>query len=66
MPVENLPFIEAFAMTGETDKAIKLTERTIRGQEILCPALTTLWGRVSQTQGSFADAEAVLESGCKP
>ncbi|MBE0672516.1 MAG: hypothetical protein IH588_18215 [Anaerolineales bacterium] len=65
MPVENLPFIEAFAMTGETDKAIKLTERTIRGQEILCPALASLWERVSQTQGASADAEAVLDAGCK-
>ena len=66
MPVENLPFIEALAMTGETDKAIKLTERTIKGQEILCPALVTLWDRVSQSQGSFANADELLQNECKP
>ncbi len=66
MPVENLPFIEALAMMGETDKAIKLTERTAKGQEILCPALVTLWERVSQAQGSSADAEAILQDVCKP
>lgn len=66
MPVENLPFIEALAMTGETDKAVKLTERTIKGQEILCPALITLWDRVSQTQGSFANADELLQNECKP
>ena len=66
MPVENLPFIEALAMTGETDKAIKLTERTIKGQEILCPALVTLWDRVSQSLGSFASADELLQNECKP
>ena len=66
LPVENLPFIEALAMTGETDKAIKLTERTIKGQEILCPALVTLWDRVSQSLGSFASADELLQNECKP
>ena len=66
MPVENLPFIEALAMTGETDKAVKLTEQTAKAQEILCPALITLWGRVSQTQGSSANADEILQSECKP
>ena len=66
MPVENLPFIEAFAMTGDTDMAIKLTERTIKGQDILCPALVTLWERVSRTQGTTADADIILQTECKP
>lgn len=66
MPVENLPFIEGFAMIGDTDRAIKLTERTIKGQKILCPALYTLWERVSQTQGSSAGVETILQDGCKP
>jgi hypothetical protein len=66
MPVENLPFIEAFAMTGDTDIAIKLTERTAKGQEVLCPALATLWERVSQTQGSSVDAQSVFQNECKP
>lgn len=50
LPVENLIFIEAFALTGDMDAAIKLTERTIKGQPTLCPALDTLWGRVSGNQ----------------
>ncbi len=66
LPVEYLPFIEAFALTGDTDMAIKLTERTIKAQEILCPALETLWERVSQTQGPSADANALLQAECKP
>jgi hypothetical protein len=62
MPVENLAFIEAFAMTGDTNTAVKLTERTIKAQEILCPALYTLWNRV----GASDDVETVLNDGCKP
>ncbi|MHB8776942.1 MAG: hypothetical protein ACYC6R_04165 [Anaerolineales bacterium] len=66
MPVENLPFIEAFAMTGDTDMAIKLTERTIEGQNTLCPALGTLWKRAMQTQGSPEGIETMPQDGCKP
>jgi len=62
MPVENLPFIEAFASTGDMDIAIKLTERTIKEQNTLCPALHTLWDRA----GSSADVETILKEGCKP
>jgi len=62
MAVENLPFIEAFAMTGDTKTAIKLTERTIKEQEILCTALYTLWNRV----GASDDVETVLKDKCKP
>lgn len=66
MPVENLPFIEAFAITGDMDMAIKLTERTIKVQQILCPALETLWDRVSQLEDGVANIEHVLQDGCKP
>ncbi len=66
MPVENLPFIEAFAMTGDTDTAIKLTERTIKAQGILCPAIKTLWDRVWQTQIPSSNAAALLKNECKP
>jgi hypothetical protein len=62
MPVENLPFIEAFALTGDIDMAIKLTERTIKEQNTLCPALHTLWNRI----GSSDDVDAILKDGCKP
>jgi len=66
MPVENLPFIEAFALTGDTDMAVKLTGRTIKGQKPLCPALYTLWERISQIQGASDDVENILQDGCKP
>ncbi len=65
-PVENLPFIEAFAVTGDEDTAIKLTERTINEQKTLCPALVTLWERVSQIQGSSVRAQTTLQEGCEP
>lgn len=65
LPVEYLPFIEAFARTGDTDTAIKLTERTIKGQPALCPALSTLWNRVS-TEVDISQAEGLLRKECIP
>ena len=70
MPVENLPFIEAFASTGDMDIAIKLTERTIKEQNILCPALHTLWGRVLhaptiQTAQTLDINNWLSQNGCK-
>ncbi|GAB4500258.1 MAG: hypothetical protein OHK003_19690 [Anaerolineales bacterium] len=65
LPVEYLPFIEAFALTGEMDTAIKLTERTIKGQPTLCPALNTLWDRVSNNT-DISQAENLLQKECKP
>lgn len=61
LPVEYLPFIEAFARTGDTETALKLTERTAKGQPTLCPALHTLWGRVSSLE-----AEQTLRQICTP
>ncbi|MBL8090085.1 MAG: hypothetical protein JNJ43_07140, partial [Anaerolineales bacterium] len=60
LPVENLIFIEAFAETGNIDNAIKLTERTIKSQPTLCPALKTLWNRVGSSE-----ANQLLEKECK-
>ena len=65
LPVEYLPFIEAFARTGDMDTAIKLTERTIKGQPTLCPAVTTLWNRVSNNT-DISQAEELLQKECKP
>jgi len=48
MPVEYLPFIEAFALTGDTETAVDLSQRTVNAQQNLCTAVTILWGRVSQ------------------
>jgi hypothetical protein len=63
LPVEYLPFIEAFARTGDMDTAVKLTERTIKGQLTLCPAVNTLWSRVS---GDISEVESLLQKECKP
>ncbi|HCR71350.1 MAG TPA: hypothetical protein DIW23_07905, partial [Anaerolineae bacterium] len=60
LPVENLIFIEAFAQTGNVENAIQLTERTIKSQPTLCPALYTLWNRVGSSE-----ANQLLEKECK-
>jgi len=65
LPVENLLFIEAHAMMGDQNTALKLTERTVKSQEVLCPALITLWNRVSQTHGHGTTTPSAL-TGCKP
>ncbi len=68
MPVEYLPFIEGFARTGGADTALRLTERTIKGQKTLCPALSTLWRRVlDESPQSPQTAEAsrqILQNEC--
>lgn len=71
MPVENLPFVEGFALTGDTDMAIKLTERILKTQKELCPAIYTLWDRVLQTSSTQTlnvseINEHIRQSGCKP
>lgn len=65
LPVEYLPFIEAFARTGDIETALKLTERTIKGQPTLCPALNTLWNRVSETV-DISEAKQLLQKECAP
>ena len=65
LPVEYLPFIEAFARIGDIDTAVKLTERTLKGQPMLCPAVNTLWNRVSNDT-DISQAEEILQKECKP
>lgn len=65
LPVEYLPFIEAFARTGDLDTAVKLTERTIKGQPMLCPALNILWGRVAGDE-DVSQAESLFKKECTP
>jgi hypothetical protein len=67
IPVENLPFIEAFARTGQTDEALKLTDVTVKTQKELCPAVLTLWERVSQNVSVNMDEvnAQIKKSGCK-
>lgn len=69
--VENLPFIEAFAMSGDVDMAIKLTDRTLKIQKELCPAIYSLWDRVlknlsTRTLNAPDINERIRQSGCKP
>ncbi len=64
LPVEYLPFIEAFARTGDMDTALKLTERVVKSQPLLCPAMTTLWDRVSG-EVDVSQAENLLQKECK-
>jgi len=69
LPVENLPFIEALALAGKTDAALQLTERTLKSQKDLCPAIRTLWDRVLQALQTLDENEIdgrIRESGCKP
>lgn len=70
MPVENLPFIEGFALTGDLDMALKLTEHTLKMQKDLCSAIYTLWDRILQTSPSQLNdseiKERIRQSGCQP
>ena len=68
MPVENLPFIEAFALIGQTDQALKLTESTLKAQKELCPAVLMLWERVAQNTSAKVDEvnANIRKNGCKP
>ncbi|GJQ34931.1 MAG: hypothetical protein JETCAE01_09410 [Anaerolineaceae bacterium] len=65
LPVEYLPFIEAFALTGDMDTAFKLTERTIKGRPTLCPALNTILNRVSG-EVDVSQAKSLLQKECQP
>ncbi|MEN9562156.1 MAG: hypothetical protein RIR73_400 [Chloroflexota bacterium] len=65
LPVEYLPFIEAFALTGDPDMALKLSERAVKSQPLLCPAISTLWARVSG-EVDVLQAERLLQKECKP
>ena len=64
LAVENLIFIEAHAMTGDMETAAKLTERTAKTQEILCPALESLWRRVALSGEVPTEIQTTLNS-CK-
>ncbi len=71
MPVENLPFIEGFAVTGQTDLALQLTDRTLKAQKDLCPAIYSLWDRVLQHPSTYTlnapeINERIRQGGCKP
>jgi len=58
-PVENLVFIEALALHQDTKPAIELSEKTIRQDARLCPAVLQTWNRVKQ---SSADHTSEFEN----
>ncbi len=64
LPVEYLPFIEASALTGDSDTALQLTDRVIKEQKLLCPALINLWDRVSQSREIPVEITTILQKGC--
>ncbi|NWF65113.1 MAG: hypothetical protein HXY38_12500 [Chloroflexi bacterium] len=64
LSVEYLPFIEAFAVTGDSDMALKLSERVVKSQPLLCPAMTTLWNRVSE-EVDVSQAESLFQKECR-
>jgi hypothetical protein len=45
---ERLPFIEAFAMAGELEKAIDQSDQTIRISELYRPMVCKLWERINK------------------
>jgi hypothetical protein len=70
LPVENLPFIEAFANSGDWETSLALTVETFKSQRELCPALLSLWARIppqdtNQKQHTSEIISALKELGCK-
>ncbi|MCX6081643.1 MAG: hypothetical protein NTW32_19120 [Chloroflexi bacterium] len=49
LPVENFPFIEAYANAGDLKTALELTQQTVKQQKELCPAINSLWDRIFQS-----------------
>jgi len=50
LPAEWLPFIEAYALTGDLDKAASLSIQVFEQDADLAPALCSLWDRVSASK----------------
>jgi hypothetical protein len=64
LPVEYLPFIEAFAQIGDHEMAFKLTDRVIKEQKLMCPALLALWERNSANREMPIEIITLLQKGC--
>lgn len=70
-PVEWLPFIEAYARTGDFAKARELTQQVHEGNKDLDPALCALWERAASQEPVPEElqsqaAEAVSGLKCQP
>ena len=59
LPAEWLPFIEAFALSGDIDIARDLTQQVIDQEADLSPALCTLWIRV---ESGIETSDIILEA----
>jgi hypothetical protein len=66
LPVEYLPFIEASALTGDSDTALKLTSTVVREQKLLCPAVVQVWERVPKDEKTLTEVDTILQKGCSP
>ncbi|MCC6146915.1 MAG: hypothetical protein IT308_05045 [Anaerolineaceae bacterium] len=70
-PVEWLPFIEAYARTGNLAPAAELTQKVHETNKDLDPALCSLWARAAGQDGAAEElksraAATGLELGCQP
>jgi hypothetical protein len=62
LPSENLVFVEAFARSGDTPKAMDLTKKVISQDRKLCKALRSTWERALEANPSIGnDALKQLE-----
>ena len=64
LPVEYLPFIEAFAREGDMDTALTLTNNTLKEQKSMCPSLVTVWDRVSQMGNVPEEVRSAIQQAC--
>jgi len=59
-PAERIPFIEAFAHTGDWSQAINLTNDSAQTSPLTHPVLCLLWDRIErETQESLERAESI-------
>ena len=68
---ERLPFIEAYAMTGQWDKALQYSTLTIEVSELYQPMLCALWQRIDANMADSAEKTRAIDeifglAGCQP
>lgn len=63
-PMERLPFIEGYAMTGDWQRANALTTETLAVTEIMRPVLCQLWDRITAETGTTLEAVLEQELNC--
>jgi len=68
---ERLPFIEAYAMTGQWDKALQYSTLTVEVSELYQPMLCALWQRIDANMADSAEKTRAIDeifclAGCQP